>query len=109
MTFYRYEDPSQSGERAWEREFRMVKETLCGHWIESYRPTYSRSDRRRWVSKTARKRFAYPTKELAWESYKARKKRQVEIYRHRLRKAQFCYALLKPEKVYYNMEDLCDD
>lgn len=45
--------------------FRTVGETPCGYWI-SY--GYG-DDRDRWVHKTSRRRFAYPSKGEAWESF----------------------------------------
>lgn len=55
-------------------EFRTLKETPCGFWI------YQISDWRnnkRWVSKTSRKRYAYPTVEEALDSYLIRKRKQI--------------------------------
>ena len=41
------------------------------------------------MSKTSRKRFAYPTKEQAKESFAARKRRQIVILKFQLRNAEF--------------------
>lgn len=41
-----------------------------------------------WVSKTAKKRFAYPTQEEAIQGYAARKNRQVSILKSKLRLAE---------------------
>lgn len=57
------------------------KETECGWWVIPLHSQYLLNGDdvwrqtkycRRWVSKNARKRFCYPTRELAWDSFKAR-------------------------------------
>lgn len=60
--------------------FDVTKHTPCGVWLESevFRT-------RRFVLKTARKRYACPTFDEALESFIARKKRQRAILRHQLR------------------------
>jgi|GEM_PF-1282883 len=111
MIFYRYDDPLTDGCKAWERTFTMVKETPCGWWIVGAGP-YTWGEKKRWVSKTARKRFAYPTKEEAWTSYKMRKKRQVQIYEARLRRAKAFLCLERPEIIYrdvYKFANLLED
>lgn len=75
----------------------LVKETLKGYWI-SYDLNYSENKphfighRKRWISKTSRKRFAYPTKEEAIESFTARKRRQVAILTGQLERAKIAWA-----------------
>lgn len=49
--------------------FDMIRETPKGYWIDD-------NIREKWVSKTAKKRYAYPSKEEAMKSFLARKKRQ---------------------------------
>lgn len=46
----------------------------------------------RWVSKTTRKRFAYPTKEASMVSFRARKKRQIKILKAQTRRAERALA-----------------
>lgn len=55
--------------------FRLIKETPKGYWI-GYEHWFSF---RKWVSKTARKRYAYPTKEEALESFIKRTQRRIRI------------------------------
>lgn len=62
-------------------QYPVVRETPCGVWLQD-------GFRRRWVSKTARKRFAYPTREEARESYRIRKRRHVEHLETQLRRAR---------------------
>jgi len=61
-------------------EFRVLRETPCGFWIAL--DTWG--DQEKWVSKTGRKRYAYPTEELAKESFIAR---QMAAHAHFTRKA----------------------
>lgn len=63
--------------------FPVTKRTASGYWIEVY-------GRKRWVSATSKKRFAYPTREEAATSYKARKKRQIELLQADLNLARQC-------------------
>ncbi len=99
MDFYRYEDG-----RFNERDIpvvrlvklELVRETPHGYWIqESWMEP-------RWVSKTARKRYAYPSQEQALHSYIARKTRQAKLLwsqvrstEARLKLATSEYSLLK--------------
>ena len=54
-------------------EYKVVKHTPKGVWLTAGMGSGI------WVSKTARKRFAYPTREEALESLIARRERQVKI------------------------------
>lgn len=72
-TLYRYDV------QVWDRRvsihletYQAVKATPCGWWF-----THPWDTERRWVSATARKRFCYPTPELAWESFCIRKRRHL--------------------------------
>jgi hypothetical protein len=76
MKFYRYEEVNyhQVGIKIFFTEFDLLKETPCGYWIyKNY------TDDKRWVSKTAKKRFAYPSQDEALSSFIARKTRQIQI------------------------------
>ncbi len=92
MTLYRFSDSSWSESPAYLDIYTVVGETPCGYYIED---PYSAREKR-WVSKTTRKRWAYPTKEEAWVSYVSRKKRQVLILTGQLDTAK--YRLAKTEK-----------
>lgn len=91
MKFYRYNDTlcANVGVRIYLYEFNMIQETPKGYWIGYY------NKKEKWVSKTAKKRYAYPTKEEALASFKARKERQIEILEHQLNRAKT--ALSKAE------------
>jgi len=85
MKFYRYEEINyhQIGIRIFFTEFDLLNETPKGYWIYK-----NFTDDKRWVSKTAKKRFAYPTMEEALSSFIARKTRQIQILEGQLTNAK---------------------
>jgi len=105
-TFYRYEDNWTK----WEYgiyvleplEFSLLKETPCGYWITDKKVpgkwSISWLEKPKWVSKTSKKRFAYPTKEEALESLRRRKLRQREIIKSALRFIEETLQLCRTEK-----------
>jgi hypothetical protein len=87
MNFYRYEDiNTYDGPRIVEKTYNLVKETTHGYWINNIFLFFGEG--KRWVSKTSRKRFAYPTKNEALQSFIARKTRQITILQYNLKRAQ---------------------
>lgn len=84
---YRYDCPHVPS------RYIILRETPCGWWIAKeflnivYRGDVPK-ECQRWVSKTGRKRFAYPTKTEAWESYMARKQWRVWHLERQLRTAE---------------------
>ena len=69
MKFYRYENNRYSdGVRVHLHEFDLIKETPKGYWIYAW-------GSKKWVSNSARKRFAYPTEQEARVSFIKRKER----------------------------------
>lgn len=94
MKLYRYRDHragslegDDSHATAWCYEFEVIKETPKGYWIEG----------KCWISKTSKKRYAHPTKEEAWKSFKARKARQIKILKTRLAYAEEAARLTQPD------------
>jgi hypothetical protein len=93
MTFYRFGDYGVScGDEEFGfssrrevtlLEFRVVKETPKGAWIET---TFCGD--KRFVRLDARKQYACPTVELARQSFIARKKRQIKILTKQLENAK---------------------
>lgn len=59
--------------------YQLIKETDKGYWIGFEHSIY-----KKWVSKTSKKRFAYPTKEEALKNFILRTKRRVEILKHQI-------------------------
>jgi hypothetical protein len=98
VKFYRYEDVQyEDGPRIHEQVLYLVRETPCGYWISPNRHYNEQdedkwfmafTDRKRWVSKTSIKRYAYPTKQEAMANFKARKRRQIDILEYRLNRAK---------------------
>lgn len=84
MKLYRYEDVNYLNRvTIRERKFEILKETPCGFWIERWE--HARNEKR-WVSSTARKRYAYPTRKEAMINFKARKYRQLQLVEAQLKK-----------------------
>jgi hypothetical protein len=85
---YRYQE-SRTGEtrlHLYLYRFPIVKVTPCGVQISVW-------GSRRFVLASARKRYACPTEAEALESYRARKRRQIGILRHRLAEAEAALRL----------------
>lgn len=61
----------------------VFKETPKGYWIRE-----GRGQRERWVSKTSRKRFAYPTPAMALDSLILRKRREIVFLRGKMQAAE---------------------
>lgn len=68
-------------------EFNLVKETKCGYWIDHY-------DKKKWIGKWSKKRFAYPTQREAINGFKYRKKKQIEILTNQLILARLSLQLI---------------
>jgi len=98
QAFYRYDSYPvyESRVRVYESQFKLLKETPCGYWIVDryYRDelVHWTGSVKKWVSKTSRKRFAYPTKEEAMTSFKARKNRQISILKYQIKNAEQALA-----------------
>lgn len=108
MTFYRYEDKQFAGSedsmlpgpvQIYLSKFFLIRETPKGWHIGTSSPAIMKelgSSETHWVSKTAKKRHAYPTKEEAWISFQARKTRQLTIHEQIVRRVQRVLALPQP-------------
>lgn len=73
-------------------ELNLYKETPKGYWIGfgQHAPHKLRSNAI-WVSKTAKKRYAYPTKEQALTNYIKRTQRRLNILIHQV---EYCKVAL---------------
>jgi hypothetical protein len=100
MNFYRYDeiiyDAPYREIKLTMTIFSLVKETKKGYWIKE--SLFGMSHGKRWVSKTSVKRYAYPTKEEALQSFIKRKERQIRILTSRLNVAQDALKEAKKEK-----------
>ena len=91
MKFYRYVEVNyESGPSLFINDYELLRETPKGYWIIDTIWEHHESVEiyKKWVSKTARKRFAYPTKKEALENFKARKQRQIHILTYQLSDAK---------------------
>lgn len=82
-TLYRYESSSFTGNKLslWLSTFKVIRETPQGWWIS--RDGYG-WEKDRWVAKGGVKRYAYPTKELALESFIKRKTKMIRKLKNNL-------------------------
>jgi len=97
MKFYRYEALNYIyGPKLILKEFKGIKETPCGWWIGTTPDFLSLpEDGKRWVSMSAKKRYAYPTIEQAQINFRARKNREIGILRAQLDSAEHQLILIK--------------
>lgn len=66
-------------------KFKKLKRTPKGVWISLYSDLF---ENKKFVLLAARKRYACPTKKEALISFIARKRRQIEIIKYQLEKAE---------------------
>lgn len=50
-----------------------------------------------WISKTAKKKYAYETRERAWVNYQLRKLAEIRILEERLKNARGAYYCQQPK------------
>jgi hypothetical protein len=85
--FYRYEvSPTTIEVHLVLEEYPVIRRTPKGVWVDDL-------VRERFVLLSAVKKFAYPTKEEALESFKARKGRYIRILKNRLERAEAALSL----------------
>ena len=80
-----YENPKIPNPKVVLREYNLWKETLKGYWIGygDLGEDKLRSNGR-WVSKTSKRRFAYPTKKEALENFIKRNERRIKILKYQV-------------------------
>ena len=98
---YRYDDiVMMTTVKTLLRQFTVLRETPKGYWVNEgynqYCPEIN-EQYKKWVSKTSIKRLCYPTKEEAFKSFLARKKRQLLILKGQIRMVEIA-CKLKDEK-----------
>ena len=81
-------------------KYSVLKRTAKGVWLST---PYDKQKGKRFVLDSGRKRFAYPTKALALESYIARKTRHLSILQHQVndvsRLLEEAKRVTDPEKI----------
>ena len=106
MKFYRYEIESKVSFLGFTsrislalREYNLHKETNKGWWIGYGSPSDgSLRSSSWWVSKTAKKRYAYPTKEEAITNLKHRLRWRLKIAQNTIHLCTEGLKLIKDEK-----------
>ena len=78
-----------------EYNFEILRETKCGYWIS----VGLIIKKEKWVSKTSKKRYAYPTKDEAMINFKTRTKRYMEILKSKLLHAEYALNLAEDGKI----------
>ncbi len=68
--------------------YHLVRETEKGHWISLSGFDYGKI----WVSKTSKKRYAYPTKKEAIVGFIKRQERCIEIMSSRIKNASIAIS-----------------
>ena len=76
------------------KEYNLWKETPKGYWI-GYGMPDKLNDGGRWVSKTAKKRFAYPTKKEAIVNFIKRTEKRVNILSNQIISCKSSLAIAK--------------
>lgn len=81
------------------KTFYEIKKTPKGSWIrEITLPGALYQPPSRWVSDTAKKRYAYPSKKQAWKSFVAKRQSQIRILEGQLERAQIALETAKNMK-----------
>lgn len=110
-SFYRYEiveyaeldyygdfvSPAIPNPKVKLRTFNLFKETDKGFWI-GYGNSDGVNSPLKWVSKTATKRFAYPTKEEALENFIKRNERRIQILKRQSWCSEIAVSIAKNMK-----------
>ena len=80
--------------------YNLHKETPKGYWIGYGHPDNGLQNDSKWVSKTAKKRYAYPSREEALTNYIKRTERRVNILKRQIDccKITLKYAEAQKEK-----------
>ena len=101
LKHYRYQScyPFLSGNKSIELiEFDTLRETDCGYWI---RESLYLSDKERFVLKQSNKRYAYPTKKEAFNSFRIR---TLRSYQHSVKSVKNAADFID----LVNLHELCE-
>lgn len=95
--FWRYHDPMYSGGEIYLQPVEVVRRTPQGVWVKEFEGQ-SADEPLKFINFKWNKQFAHATKEAALASYKARKRRQIEILSAQLKYAEHCLYLAEHGK-----------
>ena len=101
IVLYRYEDQwyGYGRVKVCEKKFKVLRETSKGYWIiPDYNYVGAGENYKKWVSKTAFKRYAYPNRQQALFNFKYRKFYQIRILERQIEKAKIAYEKVKDFK-----------
>jgi hypothetical protein len=94
MKLYRYDDDHLGAHQIILSEFNVRRHTPKGVWISS--GWFGE----KWVSLSGRKRYAYPTKEAAMDSFKIRKNKQLGHLERQLQRVKVTIDMLEKDETY---------
>ena len=77
----------------------LIKETDKGYWIASSTSKFLQDLDKKWVSKTSRKRYAYPTKAEALHNCLKRWEFRKRLIKHQLENAETVIQLIKNQSL----------
>jgi hypothetical protein len=88
-----------------EEQYRVTHVTPKGCWIAPGGYCYYAKDGKwKFILNSGKKRFAYPTRELAWESFKIRSLRRVQILTAQLKLAEAGLELSRADFYLFNVK-----
>lgn len=100
-----YITPSIPNPKLILKKFNLWKETPKGYWI-GYGLPNTLNNGGRWVSKTAKKRYAYPTKKEALINFIKRNERRVKILKRQVWSCEISLNDAKKELENYEKESI---
>jgi len=105
--YYRYVDVLYTDDRVSVQasEYYVMKCTPKGAWVSFYDTDVFEKDMCHLVLNSAKKKYAYPTKEEALTAFKFRKKRQIKILNAQLKRAELALNLAENNETSSNLSD----
>jgi len=93
--YYRYYDILYTDRKVSVQvsEYYVIKRTPKGVWVSIYDTELFEKEMCHLVLNSAKKKYAYPTKEEALTAFKFRKKRQIKILNAQLKRAELALNL----------------
>jgi len=91
-----YYDPSLPNPTLELRKFDLIKETEKGYWIGHK----ELSIWKKWVSKTSKKKYAYPTKQEAMKNFITRTKRRIKILKRQIDCCNIALGFAEHEEIH---------